>query len=224
MNFLQSSENSEAEDTHLLEQLEEGGQRRRPSPRRRGSPARRRSRWWIPWSSSNRCPGSRTRSRSPGVSSSGSSRSPSSSRPLEAQAVVPQELFWTVPPDSEPGESLIINGPCGPLGVQVPPDKGPGDECSIFLGPSESCEVVVPENCKPGDIVTFEDDMFSFEVSVPPGKLPGETFLASPPMMMVQVPEGAQFGDEVVFQVNGRRLCADVPEGFAPGTFFAARV
>jgi len=118
----------------------------------------------------------------------------------------------------------MINGPCGPLGVQVPPDKGPGDECSIFLGPSESCEVVVPENCKPGDTVTFEDDMFSFEVSVPPGKLPGETFLASPPMMMVQVPEGAQFGDEVVFQVNGRRLCADVPEGFAPGTFFAARV
>eukprot|EP00933_Yihiella_yeosuensis_P049500 TRINITY_DN4648_c0_g2_i1.p1 TRINITY_DN4648_c0_g2~~TRINITY_DN4648_c0_g2_i1.p1 ORF type:complete len:244 (-),score=39.99 TRINITY_DN4648_c0_g2_i1:123-854(-) len=138
----------------------------------------------------------------------------------------PQDLGFIIPESYLPGQPVSIEGPHGPMLVQIPPGLKPGDRHTVRLGPSALHRVTVPEGKMPGDRVSFQsDDGRTCEVEVPPGQKPGDVFEVTPAAVMIEVPPGAIAGDLVVFtSPHGGEMTATVPPGLGQGNYFAAYV
>mmetsp|Transcript_42746 Transcript_42746/g.118016 ORF Transcript_42746/g.118016 Transcript_42746/m.118016 type:complete len:199 (+) Transcript_42746:120-716(+) len=151
-------------------------------------------------------------------------RHKSEPRVFRARSALPQELSFVVPDDHEPGGLVCVSGPHGPLLMPVPRGVGPGERAVVRLGPKDSHTLTVPDGFRSGDVIDFEGPAGErLQVTVPPGRLPGDTFEVTPPTLMVQVPLGAAPGDKVVFAApDGCDLTATVPGGTAEGSYFAA--
>lgn len=142
-----------------------------------------------------------------------------------ANAALPQEMKYIVPRNHVAGQRLSIEGPHGPMLVDVPAGKLAGDEVTFRFGPppSHSYSVTVPREAKAGDKIKFEAGLGVLEALVPEGKQAGDIFHVIPRAMMVQVPESAKAGDKVTFSgPDGRKLEAVIPEDVMPGNYFAA--
>lgn len=162
------------------------------------------------------------------ASPTASEGSAASVRSFRVLAVPPQDLFFVVPPDSAPGKSLWVQGPHGPLMVQVPEGAKPGNRVQVRLCAPFQREVFVPVGAKAGDQVTFLGEKNEPLVAVVPrGKQPGDVFHVGPPATMLRVPEGAIPGDKLHFavpvapKVFSERV-ATVPPSMVPGQYFAA--
>lgn len=132
-----------------------------------------------------------------------------------ANAVLPQELRYTVPWNVRAGQRLSIEGPFGPMPVEVPIGKRAGDEVTFRFGPPAalSFTVTIPEGAKTGEIFGFETPDGVMTAWVPDGKQAGDTVEIIPRAMMIEVPDAAVPGDRVVFSgPQGERLTAVVPE------------
>uniref|UniRef100_A0A7S1AIW2 Uncharacterized protein n=1 Tax=Noctiluca scintillans TaxID=2966 RepID=A0A7S1AIW2_NOCSC len=148
---------------------------------------------------------------------------PVARRIFPAKSAVPQDLVFVVPRDFVPGELITVEGPHGPCCVPLPLDIQPGQWCSVRLGPNPTHTLVVPEGARRGQSVYFMGPDGQVEVTIPPGKKPGDTFDVIPPAMMVQVPDGAVPGDQLSFMTSqGEQLLTVVPENHHPGQYFAA--
>eukprot|EP00450_Noctiluca_scintillans_P022268 CAMPEP_0194530300 /NCGR_PEP_ID=MMETSP0253-20130528/67220_1 /TAXON_ID=2966 /ORGANISM="Noctiluca scintillans" /LENGTH=198 /DNA_ID=CAMNT_0039375519 /DNA_START=20 /DNA_END=613 /DNA_ORIENTATION=- len=122
-----------------------------------------------------------------------------------ANAAEPQDLTFDVPRDWTHGDPVTIQGPHGPLQVPLPHNTRRGDKVTVPLGPSITYTVNVPDAIEDGGVVPFRtDDGQTWEVPVPPGKRPGDTFEVYPPAIMVEVPRGANPGDRVAFRTLDR--------------------
>merc|ERR1712194_5657 len=97
------------------------------------------------------------------------------------------------------------------------------------LRPAADMRVEVPKDLKEGMSMTFErEDGTRISISVPQGKVSGDTFEVIPPAAMVLVPEDAQAGDVVCFPLPGppskQWFSAPVPGELILGKYFAARL
>lgn len=143
-----------------------------------------------------------------------------------ARTALPQNIRFTVPANHNLAKQLCIQGPLGPLMVDVKEDAVPGSECVMRLGPSDVFEVTVPEDAKPGDAITFNTaEGRHQQVCVPADSKPGDTFEVVPPALMVEVPQGSKPGDVVEFTADlegglSLQRTAIVPEGKLPGQLF----
>mmetsp|Transcript_98034 Transcript_98034/g.282780 ORF Transcript_98034/g.282780 Transcript_98034/m.282780 type:complete len:216 (-) Transcript_98034:206-853(-) len=136
----------------------------------------------------------------------------------------------------QPGQSFCVQGPQGPICLQIPVDAVPGGRLVYKIAPRPEFRVEVPPGAGPGWVMTFQrDDGGACVVTVPAGLQPGDTFEVTPPALMVRVPETAQPGDFVRFcrmvsQENDHKagstefFRARVPEGLKPCMYFAARL
>eukprot|EP00929_Paragymnodinium_shiwhaense_P111039 TRINITY_DN784_c0_g1_i4.p1 TRINITY_DN784_c0_g1~~TRINITY_DN784_c0_g1_i4.p1 ORF type:complete len:194 (+),score=32.26 TRINITY_DN784_c0_g1_i4:141-722(+) len=145
---------------------------------------------------------------------------------FRANCTLPQELRFVVPAKHNLNKPVCIQGPHGPLMVDVPKDAGPGCETSVTLGPNILEAVVVPDGYRPGEMITFRGACGKeLQVIVPEGKLPGDTLEVTPPALMVQVPVGAQVGDKLICDgPDGKDFVCEVPSGAAEGSYFAALI
>jgi hypothetical protein len=165
-----------------------------------------------------------------GSSHSGNSSSSSTAAPMMepkpavlAKSAPPQELLFVAPQDAKPGMPLCLAGPHGdPIWVPAPEGVQPGKPCSVWLGPTSSFTVLVPEDAEQGAQIAFETENGEMlHTVVPPGKKPWDTFQICPPVMMLQVPHGVASGDEVFYQTPaGSHAAVRVPAGFNPGMYF----
>lgn len=139
-----------------------------------------------------------------------------------AKTTFPQDIKFTVPEDVQAGAIVCIQGPHGPIRVQLPEDAEPGKDFSWRLGPPDQISVDVPEDVEPGTFVQFMgENGEALCAPVPKGLKPGDKFSVGPPVIMVQVPKDAVAGSEVVFMSPfGERLGAKVPEGLSQGQYF----
>lgn len=145
----------------------------------------------------------------------------SARRTFRAKVTCPLDLTFVVPEGMTPGAKMCVEGPHGPLIVQVPADAIPGAPIRVRLGPATSYEVTVPEGYAPGDKVVLQlPDGSHIQAIVPEGKEPGDAFEISPSVLMVQVPEGAREGDVCAFAIPemacsgvGEEITTMVPQG-----------
>lgn len=143
-------------------------------------------------------------------------------RILHVQATLPQDIHFIVPSGCAPGQLLAVQGPHGPLHVQVPQGVKTGHRCTVRLAPPFQHEVLVPAGAVPGQKVTFlgENDE-ELEAIVPHGVKAGQVFHVSPPVVMVPVPTGAMKGDMLCFTTPKRQaVMAPVPDDLSPGQYF----
>lgn len=149
-------------------------------------------------------------------------------RCFRVMAIPPQDLFFIAPPGSAPGQSVLVQGPHGPLMVCIPKGTSPGHRVQVRLAAPFQHEVFVPAGVKPGDKVAFLNDKDErVEAVVPKGKKSGDVFHVGPPATMLRVPEGAIPGDELRFMApvapNVLGECvATVPPNMSTGQYFAA--
>jgi len=148
-------------------------------------------------------------------------------RIFNAPVACPQDLHFTVPPverqmklgDNQ--RAVCVNGPHGPIMVELPQDAQPGEQRSWRLGPMGE-QVTVPEGAEAGskiDVVVAGD---SIQAIVPPGKKPGDTFEVVPPAVVVMIPQGVEDGDFLEFQsMNSETLKVPAPTGLKPGQYFS---
>jgi len=155
-----------------------------------------------------------------------SDRKPGEPRTFRAKTAVPQDLSFAVPSNCRPGQPVCVQGPHGPIRVPLPQGYQAGERCTIRFGPTVLQQVAVPEGSRPGDMIKFEgQDGEALEAPVPPGKVAGDFFEVTPPVLMVQVPEGAAEGDVVTFlSPLGVEVRAQIPKGMQPTQYFAARI
>lgn len=140
-----------------------------------------------------------------------------------APAVPPQDLHFLVPPDvgKQHQSAVCVNGPHGPIMVELPEDAVPGEQRSWRLGPVGQ-KVVVPEGASEGVLIDHEVEGVVRQVAVPPGVAPGESFEVVPPALVVMVPQGVQSGDFLEFPgINGEMLKVLAPEGLKAGQYFS---
>eukprot|EP00406_Dinophysis_acuminata_P060390 CAMPEP_0179269304 /NCGR_PEP_ID=MMETSP0797-20121207/30889_1 /TAXON_ID=47934 /ORGANISM="Dinophysis acuminata, Strain DAEP01" /LENGTH=260 /DNA_ID=CAMNT_0020977617 /DNA_START=101 /DNA_END=880 /DNA_ORIENTATION=+ len=153
---------------------------------------------------------------------------------IEALATPPMELTGKLPETHEPGKSIKIPGPHGPIEVTPPNDAQPGTTLRYRLAPPHEFRIEVPPGAQPGLQAKFrKQNGVEICVPVPPGLKPGDTFEVLPPALMVRVPECVKEGDFVVFRhtmnegggMEVTEWCrARVPPGHEPGAYFAARI
>jgi len=146
---------------------------------------------------------------------------------FRALAALPHDLNFIVPLNCRPGQPVLLQGPHGPLPMPLPQGYQAGERCTVRFGPTGQVQqVTVPDNAKVGDLIKFEGATGEqLEARVPPGLKPGDTFEASPPVVMVQVPKGAQTGDEVIFAApDGSERSTKIPRGVQAGQYFPALV
>merc|ERR1712085_67946 len=93
-----------------------------------------------------------------------------------------------------------MGGPHGRVLFELPEGCKPGTKQQFRLRPAADMRVEVPKDLKEGMSMTFErEDGTRISISVPQGKVSGDTFEVIPPAAMVLVPEDAQAGDVVCF-------------------------
>merc|ERR1712194_703711 len=95
--------------------------------------------------------------------------------------------------------------------------------------PAADLRVEVPKDIREGMYMTFgREDGARITMTVPKGKVSGDTFEVIPPAAMVCVPENAKAGDVVCFPLPGppskQWFSAPVPEELLLGRYFAARL
>lgn len=90
-------------------------------------------------------------------------------------------------------------------------------------------EVVVPDNCNPGDQFLVEtDDGCQFTVTVPHDAHAGMAILVDLPVMKelvdVVVPDGCEPGAQFFVEHGGQEFCVVVPDGIGPGMTMQVQV
>jgi len=141
-----------------------------------------------------------------------------------AETTWPLELSFVTP--ENPGDSVCLQGPHGPIMVPLPPDAKPGQQTKIQIGPQGdegAYEVGVPDGAAPGDAVKFKGvSGEDFHANVPEGKKPGDKFRVMLPTVMVRVPPGSRPGTEVMFQTPGDQQVrfTKIPDGLSAGHYF----
>lgn len=150
---------------------------------------------------------------------------------LRAPCVLPCEFAANISGEVEAGKEITVQGPVGPLQVEVPQNTKAGTTLRYRLAPKPDFRVQVPPGAGPGAMVTLRRaDGVEMSVTVPEGHGPGDYFDVTPPALMVRVPKGADRGDYVAFQgprapgMNTEWFRAQVPPDLAPGKFFTARL
>jgi len=141
---------------------------------------------------------------------------------MYTQCTMPVNMRFTVPENSTVGQTIIVDGPHGPLHVELPEGLAPGQEAQVRIGPETSYKAVAPEGAKCGDYVNFQlPNEQVIQVAIPEGINPGDGFEISPQVLMVRVPESAYPGMEVCFcSPDGSRLTTKVPENVRPLQYF----
>jgi len=147
----------------------------------------------------------------------------------EASSMWPADIEVQVPENWSEGEKVLAQGPHGRVLFELPEGCKPGTKQQFRLRPAADMRVEVPKDLKEGMSMTFErEDGTRISISVPQGKVSGDTFEVIPPAAMVLVPEDAQAGDVVCFPLPGppskQWFSAPVPGELILGKYFAARL
>lgn len=143
---------------------------------------------------------------------------------IRAATCPPQDIIFTVPEDARAGQPVCVQGPHGPILIPLPEEAEPGKEFSWRLGPNDHYSVDVPEDLEEGGVVEFKGmHNETLHAVVPEGKKGGDTFMVSPPVIMVQVPQNAKPGQELTYMSPLQLpMLTRVPEGMSPGQYFPA--
>jgi len=147
----------------------------------------------------------------------------------EAASMWPGDIEVQVPEDWKAGEKVAAEGPHGRFFFTLPEDAKAGTTQRFPLRPAADLRIEVPKGISEGQSMTFERaDGTRISITVPKGKVAGDTFEVLPPAAMVLVPEDAKAGDMVCFPLPGpptkQWFSAKVPEELQLGLYFAARL
>merc|ERR1712194_638138 len=123
-------------------------------------------------------------------------------------------------------------GPHGRVLFDLPEGCKPGTKQQFRLRPGADLRVEVPKDLKEGMSMTFErEDGTRISMTVPNGKVSGDTFEVIPPAAMVLVPEEAQASSmwpaDIEVQVpdgwtEGEKVPAQVPASIGKEASFAS--
>lgn len=131
-----------------------------------------------------------------------------------------QQMMVRCPPDNREGDRLVVTAPrqqSHNYVVTVPPNVRPGEQFRVMIN-NQEVMVTCPPNVRPSQRVTFQlpqqlpqrdqqqhpaPNHQMFEVTVPEGVSPGETFalLANGQRVMVTCPNNVRPGAKVRFQL-----------------------